>query len=132
MHYAPVSVSFGLFLSVRLPLVTLLTSLQSGNFAIFKNTRVFFFSFLFFIICLFTQIMHLFHVRFCQTANFDYDAQSGGNMSAIVLQVCSKRRGYVSGSELSPLCPIMSAHQLWLPNTDWCCYFYCHPTVGVT
>lgn len=60
----------GCFLSVRLPLVTLLTSLQSGNFAIFKNTRVFF-SLLFFIICVFTQMMHLFHVRFCQTANFD-------------------------------------------------------------
>lgn len=25
--------------------------------------------------------------------------------------------------QLSPLCPIMSSHQLWHPNTDWCCYF---------
>lgn len=23
----------------------------------------------------------------------------------------------------SPLCPITSSHQLWHPNTDWCCYF---------
>lgn len=55
-----------------LPLVTrLLTSLQSSKFAIYKKTPASFFFFFFpFTICVFTQIMHLFHVRFCQAANF--------------------------------------------------------------
>lgn len=46
MHYAPVSLSFLLFLSTLLPPVTLLTSLQSNNFAIFKTAHIFFFNYL--------------------------------------------------------------------------------------
>lgn len=62
----------------------LLTSFQSSDFVIFKNICIIFF--------FFAEIMHLFHVQFCQTTNFGISIQSEENMSDSALQVSSKQR----------------------------------------
>lgn len=75
----------------------LITSFQSSDFMIFKNIYIFFFSFFV------ADIMHLFHVQFCQTTNLGISFQSKENMSDSALQVSSKQ--HLSSSSTEPIMP---------------------------
>lgn len=71
------------------------------------------------------EITHLFHVQICQTKMIKTCLVS----TVKALKTCQVVRSKFPQSDisvvfqLSPLCPIMSPHQLLHPNTDWCCYF---------
>lgn len=117
----------------------LLTSFQSSDFVIFKNICIFFF---------FAEIMHLFHVQFCQTTNFGISVQSEENMSDSFLQVSSKQHLQLwahyaplwvlisSGIQTLIGAAIFNATPLWVWHEQCVaklqCFFVCVLSVEVT